>query len=86
LRYVRNGKRASHVPDLLVWRTDKPELCDVKSSERVDDPTFQLLTEATAEAVDAGTERITHKLLDGIDVGYAAEVGAGRQQPQRAAA
>jgi hypothetical protein len=44
------------------------------------------LTEATAEAIDAGTERITDKLLDGIDVGYAAEVGAGRQQPQRAAA
>ena len=46
----------------------------------------QLLTEATAEAIDIGTERITAKLLDGIDIGYAAEVGAGRQQPQRAAA
>jgi hypothetical protein len=46
----------------------------------------QLLTEATAEAIDTGTERITHKLLDGIDIGYAAEVGAGRQQPRRAAA
>ena len=45
----------------------------------------QLLTEATAEAIDTGTERITHKLLDGIDIGYAAEVGAGRQQPRRAA-
>ena len=46
----------------------------------------QLLTEATAEAIDTGAERITAKLLDGIDIGYAAEVGAGRQQPQRAAA
>jgi hypothetical protein len=46
----------------------------------------QLLTEATAEAIDTGIERITTKLLDAIDVGYAAEVGAGRQQPHRAAA
>jgi hypothetical protein len=43
----------------------------------------QLLTEATAEAVDTGAERITMKLLDGIDIGYAAEVGSGRQQPRR---
>ena len=46
----------------------------------------QLLTEAAAEAIDTGTERITTKLLDGIDIGYAAEVGAGRQQPRAAAA
>jgi hypothetical protein len=46
----------------------------------------QLLTEAGAEAIDTGTERITAKLLDGIDIGYAAEVGAGRQQPRRHAA
>ena len=46
----------------------------------------QLLTEATAEAIDTGAERVTHKLLDAIDVGYAAEVGAGRQRPRRAAA
>jgi hypothetical protein len=46
----------------------------------------QLLTEATAEAIDSGAERITRKLLDGIDIGYAAEVGAGRQPPQRQAA
>lgn len=45
----------------------------------------QLLTEAAAEAIDTGVERITQKLLDGIDIGYAAEVGAGRQQPRRAA-
>ena len=46
----------------------------------------QLLTEATAEAIDTGAERITRKLLDGIDVGYAAEVGSGRQHSQRRAA
>jgi hypothetical protein len=45
----------------------------------------QLLTEAAAEAIDSGAERITRKLLDGIDIGYAAEVGAGRQQSRRAA-
>jgi hypothetical protein len=46
----------------------------------------QLLTEATAEAINTGSEQITAKLLDGIDIGYAAEVGSGRQQPQRQAA
>jgi hypothetical protein len=46
----------------------------------------QLLTEATAEAIDSAAERITSKLVDGIDIGYAAEVGAGRQPPQRQAA
>ena len=46
----------------------------------------QLLTEAAAEAIDTGAERITSKLLDAIDIGYAAEVGAGRQQPHRQAA
>ena len=45
----------------------------------------QLLTEATAEAIHTGTERITRKLMDGIDIGYAAEVGAGRQQSRHAA-
>lgn len=45
----------------------------------------QLLTEAAAEAIDSGGERITMKLLEEIDVGYAAEVGAGRQPLRRAA-
>ena len=49
-----------------------------------DEPTER--PESAAEAIDGGPERITRKLLDGIDIGYAAEVGAGRQQPQRAAA
>ena len=42
--------------------------------------------EATAEAIDTGAERITTKLMDRVDIGYAAEVGAGRQQPRRQAA
>jgi hypothetical protein len=50
LRYVKDGKPASHVPDLLVWRQLTPELCDVKSGERVEDPTFQAQVEATGLA------------------------------------
>jgi hypothetical protein len=46
----------------------------------------QLLTEAAAEAIQTGAERITRTLLDGIDIGYAAEIAAGRQKPRRAAA
>ncbi|HEY2657549.1 MAG TPA: hypothetical protein VGI55_17330 [Solirubrobacteraceae bacterium] len=38
LRYRKDGSPASHVPDLLVCRAGIPELCDVKSAERVDDP------------------------------------------------
>lgn len=45
----------------------------------------QLLVEASAEAIDTGAERVTIGLLDGIDVGYAAEVAAGRQPLRRAA-
>jgi len=45
----------------------------------------QLLIEAAAEAIHSGSERITRKLMDGIDIGYAAEVGAGRQQSRQAA-
>jgi hypothetical protein len=44
------------------------------------------LTQPLTEAIDTGAERITHKLLESIDIGYAAEVGAGRQQPRQAAA
>ncbi len=50
LRYVKDGRPASHVPDLLVWRRGVPELCDVKSEERVDDPTFRAQVEATGVA------------------------------------
>jgi hypothetical protein len=50
LRYQLDGKLASHVPDLLVWRGGTPELCDVKSEERVDDPVFRAQVEATGRA------------------------------------
>jgi hypothetical protein len=50
LRYGRNAKPASHVPDLLVWRAGTPELCDVKSVERLDDPEFQAQVRATGLA------------------------------------
>jgi hypothetical protein len=50
LRYVKDGRPASHVPDLLAWRQGVPELCDVKSEERVDDPTFRAQVEATGLA------------------------------------
>lgn len=50
LRYVNDGRPVSHVPDLLVWRRGAPEVCDVKSQERVDDPTFRAQVEATGLA------------------------------------
>ena len=46
-RYRLDGKPVSHVPDLLVWRQGAPELCDVKSRERVEEPTFRAQVEAT---------------------------------------
>ena len=50
LRYSKDGRPASHVPDLLVWRAGVRELCDVKSEERVDDPDFQAQVRATNRA------------------------------------
>ena len=50
LRYLKDGKSASHVPDLLAWRAGNPELCDVKSDERVDDPGFLAQVRATGLA------------------------------------
>ena len=47
LRYSKDGRPASHVPDLLVWRDGLPELCDVKSEERVGHPEFQAQVRAT---------------------------------------
>jgi hypothetical protein len=41
LRYSRYGGPASHVPDLLVWRAGVPELCDVKSQERLGSEDFR---------------------------------------------
>jgi hypothetical protein len=50
LRYLKDDKPASHVPDLLVWRAGTPELCDVKSEERLEDPEFVAQVEATGLA------------------------------------
>lgn len=50
LRYRKSARPASHVPDLLVWRTGAPELCDVKSVERLEDPEFQAQVRATGLA------------------------------------
>ena len=38
------------MPDLLVWRAGTPELCDVKSEERLEDPGFRAQVEATGLA------------------------------------
>ena len=50
LRYSKDDKRARHVPDLLVWRAGTPELCDVKSVERLEDPEFVAQVRATGLA------------------------------------
>lgn len=61
LRYRKDDKLASHVPDLLVWRAGRPELCDVKSEERLMDPEFLAQVEATALAcAEAG---ISYRVL-----------------------
>jgi hypothetical protein len=65
LRYVKDGKPASHVPDLLVWRHGGPELCDVKSTDRVDDPVFRAQVDATERAcAEAG---IAYRVLSEPD-------------------
>jgi hypothetical protein len=50
LSYLRDGRAASHVPDLLIWRAGMPEVCDVKSEERLEDPVFLAQVEATGRA------------------------------------
>ncbi len=50
LTYVKDGTRASHVPDLLVWRSGTFELCVVKSTERLEDPVFVAQVRATGLA------------------------------------
>jgi hypothetical protein len=50
LRYRKDGRPASHVPDLLVVRAGRVELCDVKSEERVGSPEFQAQVRATGLA------------------------------------
>jgi hypothetical protein len=50
LGYMKDGEPATHVPDLLVWRAGAPELCDVKSDERLEDPLFRAQVQATGLA------------------------------------
>jgi hypothetical protein len=50
LRCLRDGLPTTHVPDQLVWRRTGPELCDVKSEERLDDPDFRAQVHATGRA------------------------------------
>lgn len=50
LHYIRDGRPASHVPDLLVWRWGRPEFCDVKSEERLEDPGFEIQVRAMETA------------------------------------
>jgi hypothetical protein len=50
LRYRKDEKAVSHVPDLMVWRGGTPELCDVKSVERLEDPEFRAQVRATGLA------------------------------------
>ena len=38
------------MPDLLRWRAETPELCDVKSDDRVGNPEFQAQVYATGSA------------------------------------
>jgi hypothetical protein len=72
LGYRRDGEPASHVPDLLVWRVGSPELCDVKSEERVEDPGFLVQVEATrAACAEAG---IGYRVLSEPDRQFLANV------------
>jgi TnsA endonuclease-like protein len=50
LSYLVDGNQARHVPDLLVLRAGGPELCDVKSEERLGDPGFRAQVDATGLA------------------------------------
>ena len=50
LRFLKDQRLVSHVPDLMVWRVGTPELCDVKSGERLEDPGFLAQVEATGLA------------------------------------
>ena len=65
LRYSKDGKPASHVPDLLVWRGGAPELCDVKSASRVDDPEF--LTQVRAMELACAEAGVGYQVLSEPD-------------------
>jgi len=65
LRYFKDGRPASHVPDLLVWRAGTPELCDVKTLERVESAEFQAQVQATGMA--CGEAGIGYRVLSEPD-------------------
>jgi cation diffusion facilitator family transporter len=66
LRYVKDGRSASAVANLLVWRAGTPELCDVKMMIRVESPEFRAQVRATglacAEAGKSPTDSRPSKL------------------------
>ena len=66
LRYVRDGRPASHVPDLLVWRgSSGAELCDVKSVERLEDPDFR--AQVRAMELACGEAGIAYRVVSEPD-------------------
>jgi hypothetical protein len=66
LRYLRDGRSASHVPDLLAWRgPGRPELCDVKSVERLEDLGFRVQVRAMELA--CGEAGIAYRVLSEPD-------------------
>jgi hypothetical protein len=79
--YRLDGRLASHVPDLLVWRAGRPELCDVKTEARLEDPGFLAQVEATGRAcAEAG---IAYRVLSEPDRQLLANVRwlAGFREP-----
>jgi hypothetical protein len=65
LRYTKDGRAVSHVPDLLVWRSGRPELCDVKSMERLEDPEF--LAQVRAMELACGEAGFCYRVLSEPD-------------------
>jgi hypothetical protein len=81
LRYRVDGKPASHIPDLLVWRGGEPELCDVKSAERVDAPVFR--AQIRAMELACGEAGMRYRVLSDPDPDLLASVRwlAGFREP-----
>lgn len=66
LRYLRDGRAASHVPDLLVWRGPaSAELCDVKSAARLGDDDFR--AQVAAMQLACGEAGVGYRVLSEPD-------------------
>jgi TnsA-like endonuclease N terminal len=66
MSYQLDGRSASHVPDLLVWRGPaSPELCDVKSAERLEDRGFR--AQVRAMELACGEAGIAYRVLSEPD-------------------